>query len=835
MTKNLFTLLLLLVNTITYAGGKDNFDYSLIQEELPGDFPEITINTIGSPAPGYIFMENLGAGNLVPTYIMVLDGQGRPVYYYKPFLAGIDFKMQPNGLFSYCIPVKIGDEVPIGPLKAQNVMVKHLVLDTAYKQIDEVQMKNGYMADFHEFVMLPNGNFLMNAYEYIDMDMSRIVPGGDPNAIVVGTVIQELDKEKNCVFQWRSLDCLPVTESQDNLQNSVIVHVHGNSIFPDNDGNIIVSLPSAFELIKINMITGETIWRFGGPESDFEISGEHDENKPGYFSMQHDAKRLPNGNILLYDNGPAKDPTYSRAVEYSLDETAKKAQMVWEYRHTPDISAFAMGSVQRLANGNTLINWGLITGDEYKTLTEVTPEGKTEFELTLPEKMYSYRAFKYELPACRPVADVTLTGLDRGTPYTFDEGAEKTGVTLMFTNYELSGNMAVNVKKIGCSPSNPEFKGEPPVLLPGRYEFSASDMGSFTGTISFDLNELPRHYDATALKVFYRMAPGAGPYAELNTTAGTESNSLRCAIESTGEFVIGFHRPAAYLPPPFPVSPANEAWFQNGKSPALVWSPAGRYENFQVQVSDSPVFSDILKDSANLAVTKWQTTNYEHNKTYYWRARTFYRDLVSDWSETKQFSFREKFIEIGYPKGGEILGKDTNGYVLRWQTNVPDSFSVSLLKNGSAEAIIADTLKTLTNAAFWRIPEEVPEGTDYKIRVQSLKDNKTMAESAGYFEIRDRITDIADEAANSVSVTIEVMPNPSAEITAIRLNVAKSCYVSLKLYSAEGAQAADLLNTEIPGGSYSLHYNTGSLAAGVYYLKMYNGRETVTTKLIIAK
>lgn len=836
MIKSFVTVLLILFNITAYAAGGDKYGDNLIQEELPVDFPVLTINSIDNPTPGYIFMQNLGAGKLVPTYIMVLDNQGKPVYYYKPFLAGIDFKMQPNGLFSYCVPVKIGDEVPIGPLKAQNVMVQHLVLDSDYKQIDAVQMNNGYLADFHEFAMLPNGNYLMNAYEYIDVDMSKIVDGGNPNAIVVGTVIQELDRNKNCIFQWRSLDHFPVTESQDNLLNNVIVHVHGNSIFPDNDGNIIVSLPSAFEIVKIDMLTGETKWRFGGPKSDFEIKGDHQENKPNYFSMQHDAKRLPNGNLLFYDNGPAKDPTYSRAVEYSIDETAKTAQLVWEYRHKPDISAFAMGSVQRLGNGNTLINWGLITGDEYKTLTEVTPDGKTEFEMTLPEKMYSYRAFKYNLPQCSPLADVTKNDLSLGTAYLFDDGTNKTGVSLLFSSFELSGGLAVNVKKFGCSPLKPEFPGEAPVLLPGRYEISAPGIKTFTGKILFNLNELPRHYDAAGLKVFYRITPGTGSFAELNTTFDIANNLIGASIDKTGEYVIGFHRLAVSVPPPFPVSPAAGAYLQNGKSATMQWSPTGRYDKFQVQVSDSPEFANILKDSSNMVVTKWQTINYEPNKTYYWRVRTFYRDIVSSWSEPRQFSFRDKFISLDFPNGGEILGKDTIGYVLRWQTNVPDSFSVSLLKNGSAETVIADTLKSSTNAVLWRIQENIPEGTDYKIRVQSLKDKKIYGESAANFEIRDRITGLVDTDPGYTSKDeIIISPNPGAEFIQISINLKRAGNVTIKITDLLGNEIQALANTFMAEGNYNLSYNTRKLASGIYNLIVTNGSSVSYGKMAITR
>jgi hypothetical protein len=838
----LFITALILTASVGIASGKaynesnSKFNYNLVMEELPADFPQITVNSIDNPAPGFIFMENLSVGGLISTYIMVLDNQGKPVYYYKPFLAGIDFKMLPNGLFSYCVPVKIGDEVPIGPLKVQNVMVQHQVLDANYNKIDDVQMKNGYLADFHEFVMLPNGNYLMNAYEYMDVDMSKIVPQGNPNAIVVGTVLQELDKNKNCVFQWRSLDHFPVTESQDNLENNVIVHMHGNSIFPDNDGNIIVSFPAAFEIIKINTTTGEPMWRFGGPKSDFAITGDHEEFKPNYFSMQHNAIRLPNGNLMFYDNGAAKDPAYSRAVEYSIDEQNKKANLVWEYRHDPDISAFAMGSVQRLKNGNTLINWGLITGDEYRTMTEVTPDKRTTFELSLPSNSYSYRAFKYDLPACQPVADVSKTGIAQGNSYEFTEVANNTGVGILFTSIGSSGSPSANVKKFECSPVNPAFAFEAPILLPGRYEVTAQNINTFQGEMWFNTTELPRNDNTGQLKIYFRTIPGSGQFTELNTTYNSTDGKLSAQVSSFGEYVIGFPRQADKILAPKLMFPDDMKYLQNGKTATLQWSPTGRYDKFQVQVAEDAGFNNIIRDSLNLTVTKWQTLNYTNNKTYYWRARTFYRDLVSDWSDTRQFTFADKFIGLEFPNGGEILGKDTLGYVIRWKTNLADSVSITLINNSVKEAVIKDTIGSTTHAFFWRVPANIPEGKNYKIQVRSTKDSKIVGESAANFEIRNKITDVVEQPIEvNNSDVIRVLPNPSTGNSLINLKLNKSGYVNLKITDQLGNEIQTLVNTFMSEGIYNLKYDASSLSSGVYYLVLRSGNSVITKKIVIIR
>src|SRR4029079_9011397 len=81
-------------------------------------------------------------------------------------------------------------------------------------------------------------------------------------------------------------------------------------------------------------------------------------NDPDGFSYQHSVRRLPNSHIILYDNGNFHTPSRSRAVEYDVNEAAKTATLVWEYRNSPDYYGSAMGSVQRLPNGKPGIGWG---------------------------------------------------------------------------------------------------------------------------------------------------------------------------------------------------------------------------------------------------------------------------------------------------------------------------------------------------------------------------------------------------------------------------------------------------------------------------------------------
>jgi hypothetical protein len=344
-------------------------------DSLPSGFPKLTRSVTGVTAPGRIFLSDIVFSDPgYASYLMIVDDDGNPLFYRRIGGLGLDFKVQPDGRATYF----------------DTSTRRYYALDASFAVIDSFQCGNGYDTDLHELKLLPNGHALLMAYDPQIVDMSQVVTGGKSDATVIGLVVQELDREKRVVFQWRSWDHFEITDATaSDFTASLIDYAHGNSIEVDTDGNLIISLRHMDEVTKISRRNGKVIWRLGGKHNEFAFSGD-----PIGFSHQHDARRLANGDLSLFDNGFYHAPPFSRAAEYRLDETRKTATLVWEYRPTPSLIAFAMGSAQRLPNGNTLIGWGTAS----TTVTEVNPAGEKVTELSFPRGVNSYRAFRFEWP-----------------------------------------------------------------------------------------------------------------------------------------------------------------------------------------------------------------------------------------------------------------------------------------------------------------------------------------------------------------------------------------------------------------------------------------------------
>ena len=347
-------------------------------DSLPSDFPSITIDNSLAPSSGVIFLDNYPGGTYSP-YLMILDNTGSLIYYQKTTYTSFDFKVQPNGLLTYY------------SYDGQ----KFYAMNGYFQIVDSFYTGNNYYTDVHELRVLSDGSAYLLSCDPEIVNMSKIVTGGDTAAIVTGLIVQQIDSNKNVIFQWRSWDHFQITDAtHENLLAHSIDYVHGNAIEIDNDENIIISSRHLDEITKINRSNGNIIWRLGGKNNQFTFL-----NDSIGFSHQHAIRRLSNGNITLFDNGNYHNPSFSRAVEYTLDEQGKTATVVWQYRNNPIIYGSAMGYVQRLDNGNTFICWGATN----PTVTEVTESDSKVFQLSFPSGIIGYRGYRMNWSPTVPV------------------------------------------------------------------------------------------------------------------------------------------------------------------------------------------------------------------------------------------------------------------------------------------------------------------------------------------------------------------------------------------------------------------------------------------------
>jgi len=794
--------------------------------------PPITINSIDNPAPGYIFMATWDRNTnprLYGNFIFVLDNSGHIVDSVRVAGAPYDFKVQPNGLLSYAL----GDFASNVPLPGEQL--QHIVRDSNLAVVDSFKMKNGYTTDFHEFLMLPNGNVMMMSYHTIMYDMSQIVEGGKPDASLIINIIQEQDRDKNVVFEWRNIDYIPITDSDLDLTASRINYSTLNAFKIDDDGNILASFRNQSEIIKINRATGELMWRMGSPRSEFTFVGEHEANAPYYFARQHNITRLPNGNISLFDNGQFHSPPYSRAVEYSLDEENKVATFVSDWRYpNGNIFTATAGNAQKLSNGGWFIGYGVPSPQfVMRNAVEVHPDGSIALELSLPKGVLAYRAYK--MPWKELVTRPSFTHIEviAGNTYSFNNPSITTGVEIKLIALAAADYNEATITRNPYGPRQPEFFGSLPSVSPVSIIYSGLAIDSHTSEMHVDLAAFPEIKKPATTSIYWRQFPNSGLFLQLPTTYDPANNKLISTVSGFGEFVFGDtgYQYAAHAPVLY--EPANKIKVLPLDSLKIRWTGKGSFDAFRVQASTDSLFATTRIDSTQKS-SFMMLKNLVNHTRYFWRVKSILGAEESDWTSVWSFETSDPFISMVSPKADKKWAIGSTEMV-RWDTNISDTVLIDL--HADQQNILSiGKIPGNIKAFEWHIPSDLSPFSAYTIQITSLVDTNLYT-SSETFSIIDT-TNAIDNSAHVAKAFIlyQNYPNPFNPTTDISYQLPQASRINLSIYNLLGQKVATLVNKQQPAGTFKVRWNATGFVSGLYFYRIETNKGFVQTrKLILLK
>jgi hypothetical protein len=701
--------------------------------QLPSDFPLLNISNSGGAAPGN-FIGNIGGRTADGTklYYIVLDNTGTNAL----------FASKTNTLYRFVTPQGFDAVYDSAGFRFKDETLS--VVDTS--------TTSGYTLDTHDLKLLPNGHTLLFGTETVPMDMSQLVPGGRLDASVVGGVIQEIDALKHVVFEWHTLDHIPITNSFFDLTQRTIDYAHINAVTLDpTDNNLLASLRTTSEIVKINRRTGQVMWRLGGKANQFTYIGEHPENAPYYTVGQHDVHRLANGNLLFFDNGnisggglTPSDRTYSRAVEYQLDEANLTATLVWEFRRAPDISVPCTGSLKRFANGNTLIDWGCAVPTSGTIVTEVSPAGDVVFEMNHRQT--------------GSISSVTIGGgltkqlwntpdLTRSATYqniqsgqTYDSA--ETGVSVTVNTLSAASENTLVVQRHLDAVRFPQFSGDAPQVLMEHVTLSSSNIDDFEGELSLALPnnsyvfDTPLIHDPAQLVIYHRPTPSQGQFSALPTTYDSVSQDLRVTTTQMGEFIFAYPDLSQIPLVPLIVCPPDQSTVNQRQAVSLDWKPSGLVDSYDLQLATDADFTNLVLNTNGLACSMCTLQTVLPATQYFWRVRVVNDGGTSDWASAS-FTTVPQILQVTAPNGGEVWQR-FNTYSIRWVDNLAENVAIDLYKGGVSNRTM--TTSTASSGLFqWTVGAAMPltPGSDYSIRVRSRTNSAVFDFSDQYFSIVD--------------------------------------------------------------------------------------------------
>lgn len=272
----------------------------------------------------------------------------------------------------------------------------------------------------HDVIALDNGNLIMGASK----KDARIVRDGQAVESRYDYVI-EVDKDRKVIREWDLRQVLDVDRSVFRKDFSLDFSAdwfHINSVDQDPKDQSLVISGRNQGVLKVDrnnelqwILAPHRSWDKAGFDGQGLDTREYlltavdaqgaklpAEVQEGVASTdefswptgQHALTVLDNGHLLMFDNGLARnfsnDFTYSRAVEYEIDEQAKTIRQVWEYGKSRGLDMFSAitSDVDLLPRtNNRLITAGNIrlgTLPPHAKMVEVTfPDNEVVFEANL--------------------------------------------------------------------------------------------------------------------------------------------------------------------------------------------------------------------------------------------------------------------------------------------------------------------------------------------------------------------------------------------------------------------------------------------------------------------
>lgn len=215
----------------------------------------------------------------------------------------------------------------------------------------------------------------------------------------------------------------------------------------------------------------------------------------------------------------------------------------------------------------------------------------------------------------------------------------------------------------------------------------------------------------------------------------------------------------------------------------------------------------------------YATVKYNSNGSLQWAARHDGNQNGDDWAKALAIDPLGNIYVSGYSDSGEIrqfstLKHESDGSLL-WEMRKSHPQGSS----NQPAALSVDELGNIYVAGY------SGQGSDWRLMT-----------TIRY--IQDPPVGVDDEPAAALPdkyVLYQNQPNPFNPTTTFRYAVPKSGHVKLQIFNVLGQEVATLLDEQLPAGDYSVSWDAGQYASGVYLYRLEAEGFAQTKKLLLLK
>lgn len=307
---------------------------------LPSAFP--SWSTTGAPGwTGFLVTSLMGESQ----WAVVLDEEGTPVWFVEVPGDGrlVRVRERKDGRGVWAVPAARTDKSDPSYL---------IGLDW-----NGVELERHEIAEFsHDYLELESGTIAFLNYD------PREVEG----VAVIGNTITELSLDSG--VEADIFSTFDLWEPELETLSGDGEWTGGNAMdFDEERGVYTAGFRQLGALVEVERATGAVLRQFGGPSSDYSFEADGDE-----FKLQHQFEWSGDA-ALVFDNRSSSED--SRVMEYALEGGV--ATPVWTHISDPPVWVFALGDVDRAADGSTFIDWAAAG-----ILEDVDAEGATRWTLS---------------------------------------------------------------------------------------------------------------------------------------------------------------------------------------------------------------------------------------------------------------------------------------------------------------------------------------------------------------------------------------------------------------------------------------------------------------------
>jgi arylsulfate sulfotransferase len=326
------------------------------------------------------------------------DQKGEIRWYFKSY-----------GDFLYLFPkLRNGNLIVVGSKDIFSYYATHFFEITPLGQIvREYKVPNGM---HHEIIEMPNGNFVAasNSHPVVLLDG---VPEED--------IVIEIDRNTGGVIKTWDFNLILDPTRKPLPDSRMDDWLHINAVWYDEEDNaLIVSGRSQSTIIKIDHDTDQIKWILADHHlwnetlqqyllTPVDANGVEINTAATEFWPygQHSPRLKPNGNLLVYDNGDFRGyydnnavpgDSYTRILEFKIDEANKKIQIVNQFDNNKQVFTKFTGTVN-FQEQTSSIFIGYMYLPSYSKIVEIDANNAILFEATFTGDMGNYRGLKLDL------------------------------------------------------------------------------------------------------------------------------------------------------------------------------------------------------------------------------------------------------------------------------------------------------------------------------------------------------------------------------------------------------------------------------------------------------